>query len=111
MYFHDYKLLALAGSPLRRSSSSPVGFPASPPVSSNIFLSLVDIDAQFPQVGLGQLDLAHQLLVGGGYVVEGHDVPAESEEEVGAEGDEGPEGKLKKWAASEPRGSAQNTHL
>lgn len=27
-------------------------------------------------------------------IVEGHDVPAEAEEQVCAEGDEGPEGKL-----------------
>lgn len=60
----------------------------------SLFLFLVYIDAQTPQVLLSELDLGHELLVRLGHVVEGHDVPAEPEEEVGAEGDEGPEGEL-----------------
>jgi len=38
--------------------------------------------------------LLHELLVRVGYVVEGEDSPAELEEKVCAEGDEGPEGQL-----------------
>ena len=36
--------------------------------------------------------LLHELLVRVGYVIEGEDSPAELEEKVCAEGDEGPEG-------------------
>lgn len=54
---------------------------------------LVHSDAQLPQLHLGHLDLAHQLLVRLGGVVEGQDAPAEADEQVGAEGDEGPEGQ------------------
>lgn len=57
-------------------------------------IPLVHIHAQFSQVHLGQINLGHQLLVRLGYIVEGHDIPAESEEEVGAERDESPEGQL-----------------
>lgn len=32
--------------------------------------------------------------MGEGHVVEGEDAPAETEEEVGSEGDEGPKGEL-----------------
>lgn len=65
--------------------------------SSSIFASLpsplVHGDAQLPQLPLGDLDLAHELVVGLGDVVEGQDAPAEADEQVGAEGDEGPEGQ------------------
>lgn len=54
---------------------------------------LVHGDAQLPQLPLGDLDLAHELVVGLGDVVEGQDAPAEADEQVGAEGDEGPEGQ------------------
>lgn len=54
---------------------------------------LVHRDAQLPQLPLGDLDLAHELFVGLGDVVEGQDAPAEADEQVGAEGDEGPEGQ------------------
>ena len=40
------------------------------------------------------LDLADELVVGLGAVVEGEHAPAEAGEEVGAQGDEGPEGEL-----------------
>ena len=55
---------------------------------------LVDVDALLPQVLLREVDLDHELLVRLGHVVEGQDAPAEGEEEVGAEGDEDPEGEL-----------------
>lgn len=55
---------------------------------------LVDIDALGPQIRARNVDLLHQLGVGGRHVVEGEDAVAELEEEVGAEGDEGPEGEL-----------------
>lgn len=54
---------------------------------------LIHGDAQLPQLPLGDLDLAHELVVGLGDVVEGQDAPAEADEQVGAEGDEGPEGQ------------------
>lgn len=57
-------------------------------------MHLVDIDAELAQIRLGQLDLGHELLVGLGHVVESHDVPTQTKEQVGAEGNEGPEGKL-----------------
>lgn len=57
-------------------------------------LALVDVDALAPQIRAREVDLLHQLGVGGGHVVEGEDAVAELEEEVGAEGDEGPEGEL-----------------
>lgn len=60
---------------------------------------LVDVDAPRPEVLLREVDLLHQLLVGLGHVVEGEDAPAEGEEEVGAEGDEDPEGELLEWLA------------
>lgn len=57
--------------------------------------SLVDIDTQLSQVGLSLVNLRHQLLVRLGDIVEGHDVVAESGEEVCAEGNESPEGELR----------------
>lgn len=54
---------------------------------------LIHCDAQLAQLHLCDLDLAHKLVVGLGYVVEGQDAPAEADEQVGAEGDEGPEGQ------------------
>ncbi|KAL2279268.1 hypothetical protein FJTKL_13629 [Diaporthe vaccinii] len=54
---------------------------------------LIHGDAQLPQLPLGDLDLAHELVVRLGDVVEGQDAPAEADEQVGAEGDEGPEGQ------------------
>jgi hypothetical protein len=54
---------------------------------------LIYCDAQLPQLDLGNLDLAHKLLVRLGGVFKGHDAPAEAEEKVGAERDEGPEGQ------------------
>jgi hypothetical protein len=55
--------------------------------------SLVHIDAQLPQVGLGHVDLGHELLVRLGNVVEGEDAPAKAEEEHGSKGNKGPEGE------------------
>ncbi len=60
--------------------------------------SLVDINAQGSQVLLRLLDLAHEFLVRLGGVAEGEDAPAEAGEEVRAERDEEPEGKLNKLA-------------
>lgn len=54
---------------------------------------LIHGDPQLPQLPLGDLDLAHELVVRLGDVVEGQDAPAEADEQVGAEGDEGPEGQ------------------
>lgn len=54
---------------------------------------LIYRNAQLPQLDLGHLDLAHELFVGLGGVVEGQDAPAEADKQVGAEGDEGPEGQ------------------
>ena len=51
--------------------------------------------------------------MGLGHVVEGHDVPAEAEEQVRAEGDEGPEGELhnvskqKGWVGSGGKGKGK----
>lgn len=42
-----------------------------------------------------------------GHVVEGHDAPAEGEEEVGAEGDEGPEGELRGGLLASARGERE----
>lgn len=61
-----------------------------------VFPCLVHIHAQRSEVLLGQLDFAHQLLVCVGAVVEGQDAPAEADEQVGAERDEGPEGELRR---------------
>lgn len=57
------------------------------------FSPLIHGDAQLPQLPLGDLYLAHELVVRLGDVVEGQDAPAEADEQVGAEGDEGPEGQ------------------
>lgn len=56
---------------------------------------LVHVNAQLPQIDLGQLNLLHELLVRRGDIVEGEDAPAETEEEERAEGNEGPEGELR----------------
>lgn len=55
---------------------------------------LVHIDALGPQVSLGHLDLVHQLGIGLGCVAEGEQAEAQTEEEPGAKGYEGPKGKL-----------------
>ena len=52
--------------------------------------SSIHADAQLSEFDLGLFDLAHQLFVGRRHVVEGQDAPAESEEEVGSEANEGP---------------------
>lgn len=41
---------------------------------------LVDIDTETSEVGLGEIDFGHELLVSFGDVVEGHDAEAETEE-------------------------------
>lgn len=79
---------------LGRRASDTACVQAFSPRSTFLCPSLVHRDAQLPQLDLGGLDLAHELLMGGGDVVEGQHAPAEEDEEVGAEGDEGPEGKL-----------------
>lgn len=56
--------------------------------------ALVHRDAQLSQLDLGRLDLAHQFVVGLGHVIEGQHAPAEADEEVRAEGNEGPEREL-----------------
>lgn len=58
--------------------------------------ALVNGDAKVAQVSLGLLDLSHELLVRLRHVVEGNDAPAETEEEEGAKGNEGPEGELRR---------------
>lgn len=70
--------------------------------------SLVDVDATRAQVFLRQLDLGHDLLVRLGHVVEGQHAPAETEEQVGAEGDEQPEGELFCGVAHPPYVSRQH---
>lgn len=55
---------------------------------------LVDIDTELAKVDLGLVNLLHQLLVCIGNIVESKDAETEAEEEEGAKGDEGPEGKL-----------------
>lgn len=55
---------------------------------------LVHVDAQLPQIRLGQVNLAHQLLMRRGYIVEGHNIPTKSKEEICAKRDESPEGQL-----------------
>lgn len=63
---------------------------------------LVDIDTELAQVHLGLVNLVHELLVRLGDVVESKDTEAETEEEEGTKGDEGPEGKLfaRRWLVS-----------
>jgi hypothetical protein len=58
-------------------------------------LVLTDIDTLRAEVFPCLCYLLHDLLVRLWYVVEGEYAPAELEEKVGAEGDEGPEGKLR----------------
>lgn len=58
-----------------------------------LFANLVDSDAELSELNLGLLNLRRELLVCVGDVVEGKDAEAETEEEVCAEGDEGPEGE------------------
>lgn len=62
--------------------------------SENRWRHLVDIDAKLAQIRLGQLNLGHELLVSLGHVVESHDVPTQTKEQVGAEGNESPEWEL-----------------
>ena len=57
-------------------------------------LVLTDIDTLGAEVFPCLRYLLHDLPVRLGYVIEGEDAPAELEEKVGAEGDEGPKGKL-----------------
>lgn len=64
-----------------------------PAAAASYLLSLVDRDAQLPQLRLGQLDLPHDLLVRLGDVVERQDAPAQPDEEVCAEGDQRPYGQ------------------
>jgi len=54
-------------------------------------IHLVNIYPQLPQICPRKLNLAHQLLMCSRHIVECEDAPAEFEEEIGAEGDEGPE--------------------
>lgn len=68
-------------------------FPPSHPQAIRA-VALVHRDAELPQLDLGELDLAHDLGVRGGDVVEGEHAPAEAGEEVCPEGDEGPEREL-----------------
>lgn len=64
-----------------------IGLPARPQ-------PLVDIDALCPQIRLGHLDFLHQLGVCIGRVAECEHAPAETEEQPGAERDEGPKREL-----------------
>lgn len=56
--------------------------------------SLIDGNAELSELNLSLLDLRRELLVCVGDVVEGKDAESEPKEEVCAEGDESPEGKL-----------------
>jgi hypothetical protein len=58
------------------------------------FANLVNSNAELSELNLGLLNLRRELLVCVGDVVEGEDAEAETEEEICAEGDEGPEGEL-----------------
>ena len=62
----------------------------------HVLFQLVHIDAQCAEVFLSQLNLAHQLLVRIRAVVESEDTPAETNEQVSTEGNESPEGELRK---------------
>jgi hypothetical protein len=55
---------------------------------------LVNSDTKLSELNLGLLDLRSELLMRVRDVVEGEDAEAETEEEVCAERDEGPEGEL-----------------
>lgn len=99
-----YRLTGRAASRVTRSHATlplsfpPTGAPIRAPRVSSLqrafaLASLVDSDAQLPQLRLGRLDLAHELFVRLGDVVEGQDAPAQPGQEVRAEGDEGPEGQ------------------
>lgn len=59
-----------------------------------LFTNLVDSNAELSELNLGLLNLRRELLVCVGDVVEGKDAEAETEEEVCAERNEGPEGEL-----------------
>lgn len=65
-------------------------------VDSDTMVSLVrtNVYTLSAQLGACFLDLCHQFLVCFGDVVEGEDTPAELEEEICAEGYEGPEREL-----------------
>ena len=67
-------------------------FPAHSP-HTQVFSS-INIYAQLPQVHLCQFDLAHQLRMRHGDVVESEDASAEFTKEVGSESDEDPEWEL-----------------
>lgn len=60
---------------------------------------LVDINTQSTELHPGLLDLRLQLVVRCGAFVEGDEAPAEAGEEVGAEGNESPDGELvNRWS-------------
>lgn len=61
---------------------------------------LIHIDALGPEVGLGQLDLAHQLGVRVRRVAEREHTPPEAEEEPGAQRDERPERQLGRYQSA-----------
>jgi hypothetical protein len=68
--------------------------PLSQPAYMQLDPRLVYTHAQRTQLRLRLRDLLHQLVMRFGYIVEGGHAPAEPGEQVGAEGDEEPEGKL-----------------
>ena len=64
------------------------------PIQKNTVKESVDIHPLRPQLPPRNLDLPQELLVRFRHIIESEDAPAELEEEVGAEGDESPEGEL-----------------
>lgn len=57
----------------------------------NVLSCLVDLHTLSPQISTRQINLLHELCVCLGDIVECEDAESELEEEVGAEGDKGPE--------------------
>lgn len=65
-----------------------------PELTTRRWWHLVHFNTHLLQVCTSDLDLGHEFLVSLWNIVEGHDIVAELAQEVCAEGDEGPEGKL-----------------
>ena len=76
-------------------SSKPRRDPCLPLLIHDFLLHyLIQGNAQLPKFNLGLFNLSHQLFVGFGHVVKSQDTPAEAEEKVGAEANDGPEREL-----------------
>lgn len=95
-HHHTYPLLS---SRLSSNSPSPIGKSKKTCIALSLFLfhrihTSIHIHTLALQIFPRLLNLRHQLLVGLRNVVEGENSIAEFAQEVGAEGDEGPEGEL-----------------